>query len=74
MPVWTFVVALVLGEPTTVRNGNLLNFVEAFTYIVPVGMIEAMTSQQIGLNVLTELIVGYAVPGHPIAMMMFKTW
>lgn len=26
------------------------------------------------MNVITELIVGYALPGRPIAMMMFKTW
>ena len=25
-------------------------------------------------SVITELIIGYALPGHPIAMMMFKTW
>jgi hypothetical protein len=29
---------------------------------------------KVGLNVVTELIVGYALPGRPIAMMMFKTW
>jgi OPT family small oligopeptide transporter len=37
-------------------------------------MIQAITNQQVGLNVVTELIVGYALPGKPIAMMMFKTW
>ena len=37
-------------------------------------MIQAITNQQLGLNVLTELIIGYALPGKPIAMMMFKTW
>jgi len=26
------------------------------------------------LNVITELIIGYALPGRPVAMMMFKTW
>jgi ABC-type microcin C transport system permease subunit YejB len=46
----------------------------AFAYVVPVGIIQAITGQQVGLNVITELIVGYAVPGHPIAMMLFKTW
>jgi len=25
-------------------------------------------------SVITELIIGYALPGRPIAMMMFKTW
>ena len=37
-------------------------------------MIQAITNQQVGLNVITELIIGYALPGRPIAMMMFKTW
>ena len=46
----------------------------AFFYILPIGIIQAVTNQQVGLNVITELIVGYAVPGRPIAMMMFKTW
>ncbi|KIM53296.1 hypothetical protein SCLCIDRAFT_17961 [Scleroderma citrinum Foug A] len=57
-PVWGFVVALLI----------------AFAYIIPVGMIQAITNQQVGLNVVTELIVGYALPGRPLAMMMFKTW
>ena len=46
----------------------------AFVYTVPVGIIQAITNQQVGLNVITELIIGYALPGRPIAMMMFKTW
>ncbi|KAI0367875.1 small oligopeptide transporter [Pilatotrama ljubarskyi] len=58
MPVWTLVLALVIS----------------FVYTVPIGMIQAITNQQIGLNVITELIIGYALPGRPIAMMMFKTW
>jgi ABC-type antimicrobial peptide transport system permease subunit len=46
----------------------------AFAYVIPIGMIQAITNQTVGLNVITELIIGYALPGHPIAMMMFKTW
>jgi OPT family small oligopeptide transporter len=57
-PVWAFVLSLVI----------------AFVYVVPIGMIQAITNQQIGLNVITELIIGYMLPGHPIAMMLFKTW
>ncbi|KAL5536735.1 hypothetical protein ACEPAF_558 [Sanghuangporus sanghuang] len=57
-PVWAFVLSLII----------------AFVYIIPVGMIQAITNQQIGLNVITELIIGYALPGRPVAMMMFKTW
>jgi len=37
-------------------------------------MIQATTNLQIGLNVITELIIGYSLPGHPVAMMLFKTW
>jgi len=58
MPIWAFVLALII----------------AFVYIIPIGMIQAITNQQVGLNVITELIIGYALPGKPIAMMMFKTW
>ncbi|OSC97088.1 OPT oligopeptide transporter [Trametes coccinea BRFM310] len=57
-PVWAFVLALIIS----------------FVYTIPIGMIQAITNQQIGLNVITELIIGYALPGRPIAMMMFKTW
>lgn len=46
----------------------------AFVYLIPIGMIQAITNQQVGLNVITELIIGYALPGRPIAMMLFKTW
>jgi OPT family small oligopeptide transporter len=58
MPVWAFVLALIIS----------------FLYVIPIGMIQAITNQQVGLNVITELIIGYALPGHPVAMMMFKTW
>ena len=37
-------------------------------------MIQAITNQQIGLNVITELVAGYAFPGKPLAMMIFKTF
>ncbi|KAI0342222.1 OPT oligopeptide transporter [Trametopsis cervina] len=58
MPVWAFILALIIS----------------FVYVVPIGIIQAITNQQVGLNVITELIIGYALPGRPIAMMMFKTW
>ncbi|KAL6412497.1 putative OPT family small oligopeptide transporter [Ilyonectria robusta] len=43
-------------------------------FILPVGIIQAITNQQTGLNVITEMIVGYMTPGRPIAMMLFKSW
>jgi OPT family oligopeptide transporter len=46
----------------------------AFVYTLPLSVIAATTNQALGLNVITELIIGYALPGRPIAMMLFKTW
>ncbi|KAH8646224.1 small oligopeptide transporter [Xylariales sp. PMI_506] len=43
-------------------------------WLIPVGMVQAVTNVQVGLNVITELIVGFALPGKPMAMMMFKTY
>lgn len=41
--------------------------------ILPVGIIQAITNSQTGLNVITELIIGYMQPGRPVAMMLFKS-
>ena len=41
---------------------------------IPIGMVQAITNIQIGLNVLTEFIAGYMQPGKPVAMMMFKSY
>ena len=41
---------------------------------VPAGVIAATTNQELALNFITELIIGYILPGRPIANMMFKTW
>jgi hypothetical protein len=41
---------------------------------VPIGIIFATTNIQIGLNVITEFIIGYMLPGRPLAMMIFKTY
>jgi OPT family small oligopeptide transporter len=43
-------------------------------WTVPVGIVQAITNWQLGLNVLTEYIVGYMLPGRPLAMMMFKNY
>ncbi|KAK0467627.1 OPT oligopeptide transporter protein-domain-containing protein [Armillaria novae-zelandiae] len=37
-------------------------------------MIQAVTNQQVRRNVVTELIIGYALPGRPVSMMISKTW
>ncbi|KAI0032412.1 small oligopeptide transporter [Vararia minispora EC-137] len=58
MPVWAFIVALLIS----------------FVLTIPIGIIQAITANQLGLNVITELIIGYMIPGKPVPMMMFKTW
>ncbi|KAF5340391.1 hypothetical protein D9611_007769 [Ephemerocybe angulata] len=58
LPVWALVIALLI----------------AVIYVVPIGMIQAITNRQVGLNVITELIVGFMLPGKPNAMMIFKTY
>lgn len=52
----------------------VVSFVLALVFTVPIGMVQAMTNVQVGLNVLTEFLIGYMQPGRPIAMMLFKTY
>lgn len=42
--------------------------------IIPEGILEGTTNQRIFLNIITELIAGYAWPGKPIANMMVKMY
>lgn len=58
MPVWALFVALLI----------------ALVFLLPVGIIYAKTNIAVGLNVITEFIIGYMVPGKPLAMMFFKTF
>lgn len=51
----------------------LIAFVLPMSYFVPVGIIKALTNISSNqLNLLTELIGGYAFLGRPLANMMFK--
>ncbi|EON98785.1 putative small oligopeptide opt family protein [Phaeoacremonium minimum UCRPA7] len=43
-------------------------------WTIPIGIVQAITNFQLGINVLTEFIVGYMLPGRPLAMMMFKNY
>uniref|UniRef100_A0A7N0UCG8 Oligopeptide transporter 1 n=1 Tax=Kalanchoe fedtschenkoi TaxID=63787 RepID=A0A7N0UCG8_KALFE len=46
----------------------------ALVFTLPIGVITATTNQQPGLNVITELIIGYMYPGRPLANVAFKTY
>ncbi|KAH8200631.1 hypothetical protein TruAng_005168 [Truncatella angustata] len=55
---WAYILCVVIGA----------------VFILPVGVIQAITNQQTGLNVITEMVIGYMTPGRPVAMMLFKSW
>ncbi|KZT65583.1 OPT oligopeptide transporter [Daedalea quercina L-15889] len=57
-PVWALVISIII----------------AAILVIPVGMIRAITNQMISVNVIMEVIVGYMLPGKPVAMMLFKTY
>ncbi|KAJ0965302.1 hypothetical protein J5N97_026440 [Dioscorea zingiberensis] len=54
--------------------GVLLAGALALIFTLPIGIITATTNQQPGLNVITELIIGYMYPGRPLANVTFKTY
>jgi OPT oligopeptide transporter protein len=45
-----------------------------FVFILPVGIIEAVAGAGIPLNVISELVGGFVVPGKAISMNMFKAY
>jgi OPT family small oligopeptide transporter len=51
-----------------------VSIIICMVFIIPIGIVQASTNVQIGLNVITEFIVGYIQPGKPVAMMLFKTY
>ncbi|KAI0104948.1 small oligopeptide transporter [Hypoxylon sp. NC0597] len=65
----------VLAYPTNLTWWAFLLAVGiSFVFSLPIGIIQAVTNHQIGLNVLTEFIYGYIQPGRPLALMLFKTY
>ena len=42
-------------------------------FLLPIGIIAAVTGIQIGLNVLSEFVIGLMIPGETIAIMAFKS-
>ncbi|KXX73898.1 Sexual differentiation process protein isp4 [Madurella mycetomatis] len=76
-----FVVMLALGFATVLAWPTnmtwwafLLAVFISFAFSLPIGIIQAVTNNQIGLNVLTEFIYGYVQPGRPLGLMIFKTF
>ncbi|SAM01283.1 hypothetical protein [Absidia glauca] len=84
VPTWWYYIVFVLGIAVNIglayANHSLLPAwgvifaVVLSTFLsLPLNMIEAITGQGFGLNVLTEMICGFVLPGYPVANMYFKT-
>lgn len=54
--------------------GVVLGFVLALVTMIPIGTIQAISGQQIGLNVMSEFLIGLILPGRMAAVMTFKTF
>ncbi|KAK3813608.1 MAG: OPT oligopeptide transporter protein-domain-containing protein [Linnemannia gamsii] len=75
-----FVVMVTLSFITTVKYDYMpwwaliLALFIAAIFIIPVGILQAVTNQQPGLNIVTEYVIGYLLPGRAIANVTFKTY
>ena len=72
------------------REWSLVAVAIAFFFLLPTGIVQAVTNQSIGrskhsssiewvillsgLNVITEFVAGVAIPGDPLANVTFKTY
>ena len=50
----------------------LIAFTLSLVLALPTAMLQAITNQQINSQVMHELIIGYMLPGRPVANMLFK--
>ena len=57
MPIWSIFLCLSL----------------TIVFLLPIGVISAITGLTLGLNVLTEFVIGLMIPGQTIAVMAFKS-
>ena len=58
LPAWALVISLII----------------AAIFVVPIGMIRAITNQQFAMQLFGQFVIGYMLPGRPTAMMIFKTY
>lgn len=45
-----------------------------FVFLIPITILQATTGFSFGLNLLIEMIIGYALPGNPLALMVIKAF
>jgi OPT family small oligopeptide transporter len=56
LPIWAAALALAIGVIA----------------VIPLAMLQAITNQHVALQVVEEMIAGYALPGRPVANIVFK--
>jgi len=85
VPEWWFVIVFVLavvcgiagvvGWPTFTSPGVVFSgLILCIIFIVPIGVIKAMTGVEVNLSILAEFIGGSLVPGNALAMNYFKAY
>jgi hypothetical protein len=69
LPVWAFVLSLIISAASFVKIFplQLTSLHQALIYIILIGGTWGILNYQAGLDVIMDLIIGYALPGHPIA-------
>ncbi|ORX68030.1 oligopeptide transporter [Linderina pennispora] len=72
----TFSVSIVTCEVFHLMNWYwmVLATVIPFIFTIPIGIIQAISNQQPGLNIITEFIIGYGKAGDPVANVTFKVY
>ncbi|KAI7895930.1 OPT family small oligopeptide transporter [Mucor mucedo] len=84
VPSWWYYLVFVIGIGLNIGVGYanhsqlpwwgfILAIATSSILSLPLNMITAMTGYGFGLNVFTEMICGFVLPGYPIANMYFKT-
>lgn len=85
VPDWWYyfilIVALVIGiivievyHTDTPVWGLFVSLGFNFAFLIPITMLQATAGFSVGLNLLIEIIVGYALPGNPFALMILKAF
>jgi hypothetical protein len=53
--------------------GVLLSVVVSTAFLIPIGIMEAISGQRVNLNVIGEIMIGFLMPGKMKSVMTFKT-
>ncbi|KAI8914276.1 OPT oligopeptide transporter protein-domain-containing protein [Gorgonomyces haynaldii] len=54
--------------------GPIFGFIIALIYVVPIGILTAVSGYTPGLNIITQMIMGFILPGRTIENMVFKSY